>query len=171
MNERPLSERPAARPSKPKTEPVIETASTTPPVQSSFWDNIGCFGWAAIIIFGILLISTIGGSITYWIQNSQASSGSETYEVSPDAIDPRSTFKISAACDAGMAASAADPSENGERLLKETGNLCSSKEEWEAALYRYPRAIGITEAKFLDGSEFGLLCGSYPEVTICRNKD
>jgi hypothetical protein len=67
-----------------------------------------------------------------------------------------------------MAASAADHTANGERLLKETGNLCSSQKEWEAALFKYPRAIGITDGNFLDGKEFQLLCNAYPHVKLCR---
>lgn len=171
MSERPLNERPAARPTKPKAEETSQAESPQYVAPTSFWSSLGCFGWSLLIALAIVVISAIGAGIQGAIQNSQMSHGSETYDVTPETVDPRSTFQISAKCDAGMAASAADPTENGEKLLKETGNLCSSQEEWEAALYKYPRAIGIVDAKFLDGSEFNLLCGSYPEVKICRNKN
>ncbi len=170
MNERPLNERPAARPSKQKPEVVSEITTPQPVSKPSFWSQLGCLGWTFFVILGIGIISIIGSSIQTAIQSAQNTSGSETYEVTPEIPDPRSTFKISAACEAGMAASAADPSENGEKLLKETGNLCTSQAEWEAALYKYPGAIGIVDSKYLDGSEFRLLCGSYPDVTVCKGK-
>lgn len=170
MNDRPLNERPAARPTKPKTVPLTQPGTPVSDTPPSFWSRLGCFGWSFLIAAGIVLISAIGAGIQGAIQSAQMSSGSETYDVSPETPDPRSTFNISAACDAGMAASAADPTENGEKLLKETGNLCNSQEEWEAALFKYPGAIGGTDSSYLDGSEFGLLCRSYPDVKICKIK-
>ncbi len=182
MNERPLNERPAARPiqkkvtESPQGQPRDEEGvpATTSPESSgiagnmflAFFNALGVSGKLGLAIVVIFFIYIIGNSIN--ASMTDESSGSITYDQQPQQVDPRSTFNISEKCEVGMAASASDPSENGERLLKETGNLCSSQEEWEAALYKYPRAIGMTEAKFLDGSEFGLLCGSYPEVKICR---
>lgn len=173
MNERPLNERPAARPvPKPKSESPIEDDGPVEYVTvPSFWSSLGCGGWAMVVIVGIFIFAFVGSSIQSAIDNANDSSGQVTYDVEPETVDPRTTFNISEKCETGMAASAADPSENGERLLKETGNLCGSQEEWEAALYKYPRAIGIVDAKFLDGSEFGLLCNSYPEVKICKGKE
>jgi hypothetical protein len=171
MSERPLNERPAAKPAAKAIKPEVAAASETPVEYvkvPSFWSTLGCGGWAILILLVLGLLSFVGSAITTAITDSQKSSGQESYDVTPDTVDPRSTYTISAKCEAAMAASAADPTENGERLLKETGNLCGSQEEWEAALYKYPRAIGVVDGKFLDGSEFGLLCNGYPEVKICK---
>ncbi len=171
MSERPLNERPAARSVNPNAVPPTRSETSITNAPPNFLGGLGCFGWAVIVAAVIVLISLIGLGIQGLFPNSPMSSGSETYNVSPETPDPRSTFKISAACDAGMAASAADPTENGEKLLKETGNLCNSQDEWEAALYKYPGAIGGADSSYLDGSEFGLLCRSYPEVKICKGKN
>lgn len=163
MNDRPLNERPAARPKRDPT-PQPEPIDTRP-----WYAKLGCFGTIFVISLGI----TIGGYAIGFVADllNGPSSGSEVYDVEPEVADPRADFPISAECDAAMSASAADSSEEGERLLKETGNICGTREEWEAALYKYPGAIGGTSTAYLDGSEFDLLCGSYPKVKLCRNQD
>jgi hypothetical protein len=163
MNDRPLNERPAARPKRDLT-PQPEPVDTRP-----WYAKLGCFGTIVVISVGITLGAYGIGSIALLLNGP--SSGREVYDVEPLVEDPRATFPISAECDAAMAASAADSSEEGERLLKETGNICVTREEWEAALYKYPGAIGGTSTAYLDGSEFDLLCGSYPKVKLCRNQN
>lgn len=167
MTERPLNERPAARPIHKEVESVSPSQEAVYVAPPPFWKNLGCLGWSFATITLLGVSAVIGGFIQAANGEFQTSHGSETYSVSPVTVDPRSTQEVSAACAAGMAASAADATENGERLLKETGNLCNDRDEWEAALYRYPRAIGVVDGAYLDGSEFGMLCHSYPQVKIC----
>jgi hypothetical protein len=163
MAERPINERPAAR-SKRDLTPQPEAVDTRP-----WYAKLGCFGTIVLISVGVTLGAYGIGAIALLLNGP--TSGSEVYDVEPGVPDPRADFPISAECDAAMAASAADSSEEGERLLKETGNICETQKEWEAALYKYPGAIGGTSTAYLDGSEFDLLCGSYPKVKLCRNQD
>lgn len=173
MNERPLSERPAARPITLNAAPTSDAsppavASPVVPPKANFLSKLGCGGWAAIIFMAILVISVVGSIVETTDKNARMSSGSVTYDVKPKNVDPRTTFDISAKCDAIMAASASDVTDKGEALLVQSGNICRSRAEWEAALYKYPGAIGGSSTAYLDGSEFGTLCSLHPEVLICR---
>jgi hypothetical protein len=163
MNERPLNERPAAKPKKDLSQPTQSTDS------SPWYVKLGCFGTTVVVGLGITLVGYGASFLSDLFEGPR--SGTVVYEEEPEAIDPRADYPISEACDAAMAASAADSSDEGERLLKETGNICLSREEWEAALYKYPAAIGGASTAYLDGSEFDLLCGSYPEVKLCSEQD
>ncbi len=166
MSERPMNERPAARPvQRSQPEAVATTQANLPLQETSFWSRLGCFGWSVLISLIIVTISLIGGAI----RASQMSHGNVVYTVNPSNPDPRESYPISAACDAAMAASAADPSETGETLLIEAGNICKSRAEWEAALYKYPGAIGGSSSAYLDGSEYGLVCSGHPEIYMCKH--
>lgn len=169
MSERPLNERPAARPSKKDSQPF--TPNTEPPKNYATPPKTGCFGRVFLFSFAIVTLIYLFGVIQDGISNSNNSSGTETYDVIPSNPDPRETFPISQECDAAMAASAADPTEVGEALLVETGNICKSRAEWEAALWRYPAAIGGSSTAYLDGTEFDLICSNNPELYICRNPE
>ncbi len=116
---------------------------------------IGLFGWVfriTILIAGVPLVLSI-------ILNA----------IKDATKDPRLDYPISMECDRAMKASAADLSENGEKLLVETGNICGSRKEWEAALYRYPAAIGGSSTEYLDGTEYDLLCSRHEDLFICKN--
>lgn len=165
MSERPLNERPALR---PKINPS-QSAQAPVTYDRPWYSELGLVGTTIVVVIG-LTFGGLGMGLVF-SQLEGPDSGREVYDVQPAVPDPRSSYPISAECDAAMAASAAEPLEEGERLLKETGNICKSQEEWEAALYKYPGAIGGTSTAYLDGSEFDLLCGSYPEVKLCRKKD
>ena len=167
MNERPLNERPAARPLK--VESQVGSAPSPPlktsPVKESLVEKLGCFWTAFLGASAILLVLMVLGATT---GASKSESGSETYDVQPSNSDSRANFPISKKCETGMAASASDQSAKGEILLKATGNLCSSREEWEAALYKYPMAIGVTSPAALNDNDYVLLCSWYPDVKICK---
>lgn len=99
--------------------------------------------------------------------SSYTGAGSKTFNVEAPFSDPRIYANVSPQCDLAMSESANYAGDRGELLLKETGNICATREEWEAALYRHPRAIGVIDPAYLDGSEYDLLCRNYPEVKIC----
>lgn len=78
-------------------------------------------------------------------------------------------FEVSEECLSVMAESASNPypSDLGEKLLVESGDICKSKEEWEEALRRYPMAIGIVSEEYIDGSEYKIFCQVNPNKRIC----
>lgn len=168
MNERPLSERPAAKPiasvekpfadSRQLTWPVEKEKTPETPVKSerfTFRSAIVLSVIAALFLVFAIVLPTLGPD-----------SGSIENEAVID--DWRVSYPIGPDCDAIMAASAADPSQTGEELLVESGNVCESRKEWEAALYRYPGAIGGSSTAYLDGSEYDLICSLNPDLRICR---
>lgn len=170
MSERPLNERPAARPvQRSLPESAESKQASLPTAKPSFWSSLGCLGWSVVIFIAIATISLVGSGIQSAIRASQMSAGTVEYDISPANPDPRETYPISEECDATMAASAADPSEKGEALLIEAGNICKSKAEWEAALYKYPGAIGGSSSAYLDGSEYDLVCSGHPQLYMCKH--
>lgn len=169
MAERPLNERPAARPtgklhetiSDPEIMPVQQVAP-------SRGNNLSCLSVAIYALIGSVVVFLLWAFITSLISAIENKQEVDVVDTSSIDTDPRASYPISDECDRAMAASAADQTEQGELLLVESGNVCSSRKEWEAALYRYPAAIGGTSTAYLDGSEYGILCRTNPEVRICR---
>lgn len=73
----------------------------------------------------------------------------------------------STACEVAMQKAAAATGADGENLLRATGNICRNQVEWDAALRKFPEAIGGSSVDYLDGTEFALACRTYPELTMC----
>lgn len=132
----------------------------------TFWGS--SFTWGCIlpasVIFLLIAGIPLSGLFKYvWVSSHTEQTGVTIYEDD----DPRLSFPVSKKCETAMQAAAADPSENGEKLLVQTGDICLNKKEWEAALYQYPGAIGGSSAAYIDGTEYDLLCRLHPELKIC----
>lgn len=92
------------------------------------------------------------------------------YQNRPRVIVTYPTLEPDTACDAQMKAAEKEMRlGSGESQLQKTGNICKTKAEWIKSLEKYPGAMGVTEAVYLDGQEIRTFCGGFPKARICKN--
>ncbi|MEY4492644.1 MAG: hypothetical protein RL085_1055 [Actinomycetota bacterium] len=116
-----------------------------------------------LAIVGLSVVFGIGAGLWAGLSESQNS---------PSQLDsniPQEDQLATTHCEVAMQLASEAVGDEGEMLLKETGNVCGSKREWDAALRKFPRAIGGASVDYLDGTEFDLVCRTYPELTMCSN--
>jgi hypothetical protein len=113
--------------------------------------------------YGNILI--FGGLIVFVLLAFQLVTSSDTSE-NTDSVNSSQSQTVSS-CEIAMERASLEPdSTRAETFLKATAFSCGSGSEWNAALRKYPAAMGFDT---VSGDELGIICYNYPDSPTCVN--
>ena len=168
MTERPLDERPAARPIDLPSA-GSSAAQITPP-KSGDGCLIGCI-WIAIAIFLLIIlvpiISVVGASISASSSSSSSSIESDN-PITEDTENAPAPPSVSVACMDSMRTAASVPgSQSNDAEMEATLSSCTTLSEWTAALYANPATVGVVDQLAIEIT-LGALCNGGNGAPVCN---
>ena len=110
-------------------------------------------------------ILILGGLFVFAVLVFQLVTANNTSE-STDSVSS-SQSQTASSCEIAMERASLEPdSTRAETFLKATVYSCGTGSEWNAALRKYPAAMGFDT---VSGDELGIICYNYPDSPTCLN--
>ena len=178
--DRPLNERPAAKPFPAVSAPALQSGVSEPVEPKK--GGMGCCGWivfipvaiAAVVVIGMIIagIAEAAKSSNSTPRSASSFSAQQNMSGTPQAAAPNEKC-LAAAKTATMAEQERydelqlDNEANFIALWRPAFTECKSAQEWLDAARIYPLLAGVTSVDFVDTTSLEIWCRDEPNLPAC----